>query len=36
MLAIRRVSKSFGAMPVLHEISFDVARGEIVCLLGPS
>ncbi len=36
MLEIRDVSKSFGATPVLHQVAFEVARGEIVCLLGPS
>jgi ABC-type Fe3+/spermidine/putrescine transport system ATPase subunit len=36
LLEIRNVSKSFGATPVLHDVSFDVDRGEIVCLLGPS
>jgi ABC-type Fe3+/spermidine/putrescine transport system ATPase subunit len=36
MLEIRHVSKSFGATPVLHSVSFQAARGEIVCLLGPS
>lgn len=30
------ISKSFGALKVLDGISFDVARGETVCLLGPS
>ncbi len=35
-LAISRVSKAFDATPVLHDVSLDVARGEIVCLLGPS
>jgi ABC-type Fe3+/spermidine/putrescine transport system ATPase subunit len=36
MLEIRHVSKSFGVTPVLHGVSFEAARGEIVCLLGPS
>jgi ABC-type Fe3+/spermidine/putrescine transport system ATPase subunit len=36
MLEIRNISKSFGATPVLHGVSFEAARGEIVCLLGPS
>ena len=35
-LTISRVSKAFDATPVLHDVSLDVARGEIVCLLGPS
>ena len=36
LLEIREVSKSFGATPVLQGVSFEIARGEIVCLLGPS
>ena len=36
LLEIRNVSKSFGSTPVLHSVSFEIARGEIVCLLGPS
>ena len=30
------VRKSFGAVPVLDGISFDVAKGEVVCIIGPS
>jgi ABC-type Fe3+/spermidine/putrescine transport system ATPase subunit len=36
MLETRHVSKSFGATPVLHGVSFGAERGEVVCLLGPS
>jgi ABC-type Fe3+/spermidine/putrescine transport system ATPase subunit len=36
MLAIRNIAKSFGATRVLDDVSFEAARGEIVCLLGPS
>jgi ABC-type Fe3+/spermidine/putrescine transport system ATPase subunit len=36
LLEVRHVSKSFGAASVLHDVSFEIARGEIVCLLGPS
>ena len=36
MLAIRNISKSFGATRVLDSVSFEAAREEIVCLLGPS
>ena len=35
-LSLSRISKAFDATPVLHDVSLDVARGEIVCLLGPS
>src|SRR5207237_663647 len=30
------VHKSFGAVEVLRGISFDVGRGEAVCIIGPS
>jgi putrescine transport system ATP-binding protein len=36
ILAIRGLSKSFGATAVLHEVSLDVPRGAIVALLGAS
>ena len=32
----RNVSKSFGATRVLHDLSFDVERGEVLCIIGPS
>jgi len=37
-VAIRyeRVSKSFGAVTVLHEVSFEVLRGKAFCILGRS
>jgi polar amino acid transport system ATP-binding protein len=35
-LRVTGISKSFGTLKVLDGISFDVARGETVCLLGPS
>ncbi len=34
MLQIRGLSKSFGPRAVLHDVSFDVAGGEIVALVG--
>lgn len=33
---VRNVSKSFGATPVLRDITFDVEEGEILVLLGAS
>jgi ABC-type Fe3+/spermidine/putrescine transport system ATPase subunit len=36
MLEVRGISKAFAGVPALHNVSFDVCRGEIVCLLGPS
>jgi iron(III) transport system ATP-binding protein len=35
-LEVWAISKQFGAFNALDEISFEVARGEMVCLLGPS
>ncbi|MDR7124792.1 ABC transporter ATP-binding protein [Pseudotabrizicola sp. 4114] len=36
LLQAREVSKSFGAVRVLHEVSFDVYRGEVLGILGPN
>jgi polar amino acid transport system ATP-binding protein len=36
MIVLNRVRKSCGDHQVLKDVSFTVARGEVVCLLGPS
>ena len=36
VLDVAGVSKRFGALDVLSDISFQVAKGETVCVLGPS
>jgi polar amino acid transport system ATP-binding protein len=36
IIRVRNVSKSFGALKVLKDISFTVNRGEVVAILGPS
>jgi polar amino acid transport system ATP-binding protein len=36
VVAARAISKSFGALTVLHDISFSVNRGDVLCLIGPS
>ena len=36
IVAIRDLYKSFGDLVVLAGISFDVAKGEVVCIIGPS
>jgi polar amino acid transport system ATP-binding protein len=36
VLSVRQISKRFGALQVLDQISLDVLRGEAVCVLGPS
>jgi iron(III) transport system ATP-binding protein len=35
-LSLRRVTKRFGAVTAVREVSLDVAEGEFVCFLGPS
>ena len=35
-VAIRNVSKSFGAVPVLQDVNVDIADGKFVVLVGPS
>jgi multiple sugar transport system ATP-binding protein len=35
-VSIRNVSKSFGAVAVLHDVSVDMADGQFVVLVGPS
>jgi phospholipid/cholesterol/gamma-HCH transport system ATP-binding protein len=36
IIAVRGLTKSFGSHTVLQDISFDVPRGRITCILGPS
>ncbi len=36
ILEVRGISKSFDDALLLRDLSFDIASGEIVCLLGPS
>ena len=36
MIAIRDVNKYFGGLHVLRDINLEVARGEVVAILGPS
>ena len=36
MVKMENVCKSFGALQVLKGINFEVARGEVVCIIGPS
>jgi ABC-type Fe3+/spermidine/putrescine transport system ATPase subunit len=35
-LSLRHISKTFGAVDAVHDISFDVAAGEFFSILGPS
>ena len=36
IVSIRDVHKSFGELEVLRGVSFDVMKGEVVCVIGPS
>jgi polar amino acid transport system ATP-binding protein len=36
MVSIKDVHKSFGPLEVLKGISFDVMKGEVICIIGPS
>jgi len=36
VLRLASLVKRFGAVEVLHGVSLDVARGEVVCIIGPS
>jgi branched-chain amino acid transport system ATP-binding protein len=36
MLRVNNLSKRFGGLAAVGEVSFDVAMGEIVALIGPN
>src|SRR3954449_10770024 len=36
IIELRNVRKSFGPLEVIHDISFSVEKGEVVCIIGPS
>jgi len=36
MVSLKDVHKSFGDLEVLKGISFDVMKGEVICIIGPS
>ena len=36
MVSIKDVHKSFGDLEVLKGVSFDIMKGEVVCVIGPS
>ncbi|MCK5621518.1 MAG: amino acid ABC transporter ATP-binding protein, partial [Alphaproteobacteria bacterium] len=36
IVSISKVRKAFGDLEVLTDVSFDVMKGEVVCVIGPS
>ncbi|MFN3312883.1 MAG: amino acid ABC transporter ATP-binding protein [Hyphomonas sp.] len=36
MISVQDIHKSFGSLEVIKGMSFEVARGEVVCIIGPS
>ena len=36
MLSIQNIDKSFNALPVIRDLSFEVKDGEFVAIIGPS
>lgn len=36
MVSLRDVHKSFGDLKVLNGVSFDVMKGDVICIIGPS
>jgi polar amino acid transport system ATP-binding protein len=36
LIEIKHISKSFGALNVLKDVSLSVEQGEVVCIIGPS
>ncbi len=36
IIELKNIRKSFGPIEVIHDISFSVKKGEVVCIIGPS
>ncbi len=36
LLYLENITKSYGALQVLHDVTIDVQKGQVVCLIGPS
>ncbi|MCL2001714.1 MAG: ABC transporter ATP-binding protein, partial [Planctomycetes bacterium] len=35
-VAVRNLTKSFGDLLVLDDVSFDIKKGEFICVVGPT
>ena len=35
-LEVKQLRKSFGELPVLREVSFDVEQGDVIAIIGSS
>jgi lipoprotein-releasing system ATP-binding protein len=36
VISVRNISKSYGSLEVLHDISLDINKGEVLSIVGPS
>jgi len=36
ILEVRKLCKQFGGIVAVHEVTFEVARGEIFAIIGPN
>lgn len=36
IISLSRIRKAYGAVEVIKDVSFEVAKGEVVCIIGPS
>jgi ABC-type Fe3+/spermidine/putrescine transport system ATPase subunit len=36
LLRLEGISKSYGSLKVLQDVTLDIEKGQVVCLIGPS